>query len=136
MKITIKNLQNKIKIQPQKIKNLINKVLKDEKIKKTGYLNICLVNNSIIKKFNKKFHKTNLATDVLAFDSSNINKNIQADIMVSTEMAIRQAKIFKTNANYELSLYLVHGVLHILGYNDQNKKQIKIMRQTESKYVH
>lgn len=136
MKITIKNLQNKLTVNPEKIKKLIRNILKIEKINKPGWINICLVNNPTIKKFNTEFHNTKSATDVLAFNLSADKKVIQADIIVSTDTAKKQATIFKTTPNYELSLYLAHGVLHILGYNDNNKKQAAIMRKKESKYVH
>lgn len=136
IKINIINLQNKLTVQPQKIKKLIYDILKKERTKKSGHLNICLVDNSMIKKFNQKYHKTNRATDVLAFNLAKEKGAILADIIISTEMATQQAKTFKTSNDYELLLYLAHGVLHILGYNDQTKRQIKIMRQTENKYVH
>ena len=136
VKINIKNFQNKLSVNPEKIKKLIRYILRAEKINKSGWINICLVNNPLIKKFNSKFHHTHSATDVLAFNLSTDKKIIQADIIVSTDMAKKQAKIFKTTPDYELSLYFVHGVLHILGYDDNNKKQTQLMRKKESKYVY
>jgi len=135
MKITIKNLQNKIVIHPQKIKNLIHKILKGENVTESGWINICFVNNSLIKKFNAKFLKTNGTTDVLAFNLGGGKKIILADIMISTDTAIKQASVFKTTPDYELLLYLAHGILHILGYDDHTENQIKLMRKKESKYV-
>lgn len=135
MKITIKNLQNKIAIHPQKINNLIHKILKGERVKESGWINICFVNNALIKKFNAKFLKTNCATDVLAFNLNAGKKIILADIMISTDTAIKAALVFKTTPDYELSLYLAHGILHILGYDDHTRTQIKLMRQKENKYV-
>lgn len=136
MKITIKNLQSKLSINPEKIKKLIRNILKTEKINKSGWINICFTNNQKIKKFNTKFHNSNYATDVLAFNLSINKKVIQADIIISTDMAKKQAAIFKTTPDYELFTYVAHGVLHILGYDDNNKKQTLIMRKKESKYVH
>jgi len=135
MKITIKNLQNKLAIHPRKIKNLIQKILKGEQAEGSGWINICFVNDALIKKFNAKFLKTNSATDVLAFNLGNGGENILADIMISTDTAIKQASIFKTTPDYELLLYLAHGILHILGYNDRTRTQIKLMRKKENEYV-
>ncbi|MDD5120308.1 MAG: rRNA maturation RNase YbeY [Candidatus Omnitrophica bacterium] len=133
MKITIKNLQKKLPIHAVKIRKLIQKILKGENIRESGWINICFVNDPFIKKFNAKFHKTNSSTDVLAFNLS--EKILLADIMISTDTAIRQAAIFKTSADYELSLYVAHGILHILGYNDQKTNQAKLMRKKEAQYV-
>lgn len=135
MEITIQNLQNKLPICSWKIKNLVRKVLEGENVKEGGWINICFVDNRRIKKFNAKFLKNSRATDVLAFNSGGGKKQILADIMVSTEKAVKQARDFKTSPNYELLLYVAHGILHILGFDDRTKTQINLMRKKESVYV-
>jgi probable rRNA maturation factor len=55
--------------------------------------------------------------------------------MISAQAALKQASSFKTTPDYELSLYVVHGILHILGFNDHSPRQIKLMRKKESQYV-
>ena len=138
MQVILKNLQNKAPIHPEKIKKLVFNVLKNEQVRKSGWINICFVDNSQIKKFNAKFLKINKVTDVLAFNLANKQdkKVILADILVSAQEALKQAAYFKNSYNHELSLYVVHGVLHILGYNDHTVSQIKIMRKKESQYVY
>ena len=137
MKITLQNLQKKVPVQTGKIKKLILKVLKGERVKESGWINICFVDNPQIRKFNAQFHKTKGSTDVLAFNlSDKKEKNIiLADIMISAQEAKEQADSFKTTPDYELSLYVVHGILHILGFNDHTPQQIKLMRKKESQYV-
>ncbi len=136
MQIFIQNLQKKITINPKKIKRLVSKILKKERIKKSGSINICFVNNPVIKRFNTKFLKLKEITDVLAFNlSDKKEKNISADIMISTDIAISNSAKFKTTVNYELLLYVAHGLLHILGYNDQTQAQKKLMRKKEAEYV-
>ena len=137
MRITIQNWQKKVPLSTGKIKKIIHKVLKGERVKESGWINICFVDNLQIKKFNAKFLKTNRLTDVLAFNlSDKKDKNIiLADIIISTEAALKQAPNFETSPDYELSLYVVHGLLHILGFNDHTPRQIKQMRKKESLYV-
>ncbi|MDD5130613.1 MAG: rRNA maturation RNase YbeY [Candidatus Omnitrophica bacterium] len=137
MKITFLNLQKTVPIPAKKIKAIILKVLKGENVKKTGWINVCFVDNARIKKFNNKFHKTKASTDVLAFNlSRKKEKNtLLADIIVSAQTALQQARRLKTTPDYELSLYVAHGLLHILGFNDRSNTQIKIMRKKESRYV-
>jgi probable rRNA maturation factor len=62
--------------------------------------------------------------------------SLSADIIVSTDTALRNAKIFKTTPSYELSLYSIHGLLHLLGYDDHSLKDRKIIREKELEYVH
>ena len=137
MEITLNNFQKKVFLPRKKIKKLVQKVLKGEAVKKTGRINFCFVDQALMIKLNRRFLKTKSATDVLAFDLSD-KKNPQiilADIIISTPAALKQAVKFKTSPHYEIFLYLVHGLLHILGFNDQTHLQINQMRKKESQYV-
>ena len=64
-----------------------------------------------------------------------MSKILLADIMISTDTAINNARKFKTTPDYELMLYVAHGILHILGYDDRTKTQMKRMRKKEAEYV-
>lgn len=137
MQILIKNLQNKVPLYPLRIKRLIFNILKGERVTESGCINICFVNNTLIKKFNIQYLKNTSSTDVLAFNLSDRknNKILLADIMISAETAITHARKFKTTPNYELMLYVAHGILHILGYDDRNNTEAKLMRKKEAAYV-
>lgn len=87
-----------------------------------------------IRSLNKKFLKKDRPTDVLAFDLSGPNDMI-ADIIVSSGTAIRNAKVFGTDPRYELYLYVVHGALHLLGYDDKTVKGRKAMEFKASKIL-
>jgi len=74
----------------------------------------------------------------LAFDITDtalqpfrIRRSILADIVISTDTAIRNAQTFKTTPVYELYLYIIHGLLHILGYKDKSKKEKLIIHKRE-----
>ena len=138
MDISISNLQNKLPIPKVKIRNLVLKIIRKEKLKLiTGYINICFTDNSAIKKLNAKFLKTRSSTDVIAFNLSDkdTKRIILADIAISTDSAIKNARRFKTTPGYELLLYVAHGVLHILGFNDRTRAETQLMRKKEKEYV-
>ena len=94
---------------------------------------------------NKKFLGLNNATDVLSFDSTDEEvsytlspknvKEVNGDIIISTDAAIKNAKRFNTSVEHELSLYVVHGVLHLLGYDDHSKNDIAKIRKKEKKIL-
>ncbi|MDD5595689.1 MAG: rRNA maturation RNase YbeY [Candidatus Omnitrophica bacterium] len=137
MKITIKNLQKKIPIYPLRIKRTILKVLSSEKAKNSGEITVCFVNDKAIKKLNKKYLGRNNSTDVMAFDISIKPQSgcSLADIFISTDTAVRNARIFKTSPAKESELYAVHGILHLLGYDDRTIKQKQLMHKKEARYV-
>ena len=67
-----------------------------------------------------------MVTDVIAFDSSK-KKNLIADIAISADTAVRNAKIYNSTPLDELYLYVIHGLLHIIGYKDNKASNRKIM---------
>ena len=128
MKIIIKNLQKKIPINPKRIKKAALKTLFSEGLKKSGEITICFVNDKEIKELNLFYLGQNKPTDVIAFVILANRKEILADIAISTDTAARNAKIFKTTPLYEIHLYVIHGILHILGYADKTTPQRRIMQ--------
>lgn len=102
-----------------------------EGIKKSGEITVSFVSDAQIRALNKKYAHKGHATDVLAFDESLEKGNITADIVISVQAAARNSRVFKTTPLYELYLYVIHGLLHLLGYDDINPagKQIMDKRQ-------
>jgi probable rRNA maturation factor len=135
VKITIRNLQKKIPVNPKRIKRAILNLLSAEGAPLTGEITVCFVTDREIKKLNKRFMRKNSPTDVLSFDLSGENSVIMADIAVSADTAMRNARVYRTTPEKEALIYVVHGVLHALGYNDSTKRDIEIMRRKESEYV-
>ncbi len=105
--------------------------LAQDGIEKSGEITVCIMDDRKIKELNLNYLGKNSPTDVIAFDLSENNKAVLADIAVSADTAIRNAVIFKTTPLYELYLYIIHGLLHILGYDDARKKEKLIMRKKE-----
>jgi len=137
VKITIINLQSKVPVNSKKVVKTVQKVLSQEGIKKSGEITLSFVNDRKIKKLNLKYLGKNNPTDVIVFDTAEpkTEEKIFADIVISTDRAIYNAATFKTTPLFELYLYVIHGVLHILGYDDRNNKDKLIMRKREADLV-
>ena len=133
MKVAVRNLQKKIPVNPKRITKTVLKILSQEGIKKSGEITVCFVNDQRIKKLNLKYLGKNNPTDVITFDVAEPKTadKIFADIVISTDRAIDNADAFKTSPYFELYLYVIHGVLHILGYDDRNIKDKLLMRKKE-----
>ncbi len=97
------------------------------------------MDNYQIRLLNKKFLGKDYPTDCLTFlysDQNSVSKRVlSADIAISAEMAIDNSQYFKTNVKQELLLYIIHGLLHALGFKDTKKAQKQIMRKKEQEFL-
>lgn len=113
------------KLTPEKVevgflKRIAEKVLKLVKLK-IPELSIVLVCDQRMKGLNKKFRKMNRTTDVLAFDYG-LPFGGQGEIIICLPQARKQAKQLKHSLKEELSILLIHGILHLAGHKDETKK--------------
>lgn len=128
--ITLKNLQRRIPLNPasrRRIREAIRICFSSEKVKKPAEITVCLVSDKKITQMNLKYSGRACPTDVIAFDISRRKDFILADIVVSADTAVYNARAYKTSPLYELYLYVIHGVLHILGYRDKTVRQRQMM---------
>jgi len=135
MKLNIINLQKLHFIDKNRVKKLISSILKVEK--KNAELNLVFTDNKKIKKINKTFLGHNFVTDVISFayNNSSLENNISGEIIISVEMAVKLAQKLKCTIEGEIALYLVHGLLHLLGYNDKLKRDARKMHQREKELL-
>ncbi len=122
------------------LKKAINKSLEYLKIKNSIF-SIILIDDDEIKQINKIYRKIDKVTDVISFafeDEANINnKNVRVlgDIYISIPQMERQAKDYGHSIKRELSFLAIHGLLHLLGYNHENKEDEKIMFDLQRKLL-
>ena len=126
-------------IENQKISNskaislwLIDVVKKEGK--EIGELVYVLCKDDYLLKKNIQFLNHNTLTDVITFDYCKEGL-INGDILISTERVEENSKEFNVDYLTELQRVMVHGLLHLLGYKDKNKEDIKIMREKENFYL-
>ena len=102
------------------------------------FCNIVLMNDAIIRKFNKQYRKKNQVTDVLTFVSK-IKKNSvienHCDIMISAENIIKYAKKNNRNFYHHFAHLIVHSILHINGYSHKKRKKYFLMKNKEIKIL-
>ncbi len=126
-------------INPAAIRTAVRKISRRERLLH-GNISVVFVSDPVIKKLNRRFLKKKYATDVLAFDYSaeippRKGKGVYGEVIISADRAAAQAKVYGTTLKHELTLYVVHGILHLLGFDDHAAKDIRRMRRKENELM-
>jgi probable rRNA maturation factor len=98
-------------------------------------LNYVFVSDEALLVINRKYLNHDTYTDIITFDNSENNNQIEGDIFISIERIKENSVIFNNNFETELLRVMAHGVLHLCGYGDKKEKEVKIMREKENFYI-
>lgn len=99
-----------------------------------GEINIIFCNDSYLAKLNRKYLKRNTLTDIITF-SFGERDLISGDLFISLDRVRENAKIFGISLTRELSRVMIHGILHLAGYDDQSEREVMKMRMKEDFYL-
>jgi len=149
MDTMIINQQNKIPYSKE-LQNVITSVAdatsKLCKFPKKTELSILLVDNSYIKDLNFIYRSQNNVTDVLSFAMNELAEdepdfdfssglNVLGDIVISLEKAQSQSEEYGHSLAREVGFLVVHGILHLIGYDHESEAEEKVMRDLEEKIL-
>lgn len=122
-------LRNKTKIRHW-IKNTIQKERRN-----LLELNFIFCDDAYLHKINMQYLKHDTYTDIITFDNSFAPNDISGDVFISIERVKENSKKYKEKFEKELHRVVIHGVLHLIGYDDKSSAQVKVMRQKEDYYL-
>ncbi len=136
MNISLQNRQRKFPIDPKKIKQWTRQILSMQKMNQ-GELGLVFVNNHRIRVYNRTYRGIDRATDVLAFSmregpGGDLHPQVLGDVMISLEMVATEALLYERTREEQLIILLIHGILHLLGYDHtQSLAEAKRMERRE-----
>ena len=119
---------------PEKLLAWIQDAAKAEDCKITD-LQYILVSDEFLLQLNKDYLNHDTYTDIITFDYSNAIKEIVGEIYISMDRIKENALKYKVKPHLEFSRVAIHGLLHLIGYNDKTPKQKEVMRQKENHYI-
>ncbi len=97
-------------------------------------INYIFCSDKNLLSINKQYLNHNYFTDVITFQYDD-NEGISGDIFISYDRIKENAKEFNQTVSNELHRVMVHGLLHLLGYEDKNTEQQKVMKSKEDFYL-
>ncbi len=103
---------------------------------KTGDISIIFGNRKLLRNLKKEFFQVNKDTDVIAFRLNKYEeKIIEGEIYICLPVAEENAKLYEEPYEKEIARLIIHGGLHLIGYDDGTKSEQKEMRKLEDKYL-
>ena len=121
-----------IQLNKSSIQGLLENILFDNK-QNTGSINIIMTDDETLRRMKKEYFNQDLYTDVIAF---NIDDNpFEGEIYISHDRIKDNAKKFNQSFEDELKRILIHGSLHLCGYDDKTPKEKLEMTSLEENYL-
>lgn len=113
--------------------NIITKIIENHDLV-TGEINIIAVDKPEILQINKSYLSHNYFTDIITFDYCHENV-ISGDLFICIPVIKSNAKKYNKTFNNELSRIIIHGILHLIGFNDNTEYQKRVIRREENRWL-
>lgn len=139
MIINVADQQTSLEISIDQVKQLVQQVIMKEG-QACDEVNIYFVDTATICQLHEQFFDDPSPTDCISFpidedEGEEVHSRLLGEVFVCPATAIAYAIEHKANAYTETTLYLVHGLLHLMGYDDLEEEDISIMRRAEELHM-
>ncbi len=131
--LSISQTKDSYQYNAQAIKDLCTLVLNDTSYESIS-IEIIFCDDDHLSKLKMKYFNEDVLTDVLAFPIKN-DTVLESEIYISYDRALANSKEFDVSLNNEIVRLIVHGLLHLLGYRDDNTESKKIMFDKQESIV-
>lgn len=134
IQIDITNEQSRVPVDEERLRRAIEAVLAAAECRR-GVVSVAVVDDPTIHDLNRRFLQHDYPTDVLSFVLEEDADAIEGEIVVSGDTAADSAADYGWRAEDELLLYVIHGALHLVGYDDKTPADAAEMRQLETRHL-
>jgi probable rRNA maturation factor len=125
----------RMRLDQEVLRRLAREALRAEGVAAPAELSVLFTDDRTIKQLNRTYRSTNAATDVLSFAQDEVADTKRArhlgDVVISLETARAQAAEHRILLRDEVAHLLVHGILHLLGYDHERARDAAVMRTRE-----
>ena len=133
LRIEISN-EHAAALDEARLKKAVRTILKDADID-DGEISIAIVNDAEMHMLNRKYLDHDYPTDVLSFVLEEEDGRLDGEIIASSDYAAKEAIRYGWTAEDEILLYVIHGMLHLVGHDDQVPAAKRKMREQERHYL-
>ena len=110
------------------------RLVAESEIRRIGNISIIFCSDNYILDINRKYLEHDYFTDIITFDYCEDDR-LSGDLFISVDSVRENAIEYKTDFRDELNRVMVHGILHLIGYDDHTDEDIAVMRSKENYYL-
>lgn len=110
------------------------RLVAESEIRRIGDISIIFCSDNYILDINRRYLGHNYFTDIITFDYCEGDK-LSGDLFISVDSVQENSVEYGTEFNDELNRVIVHGILHLIGYDDHTEEDVKVMRLKEDYYL-
>lgn len=132
--VSISNRQKRHPLRLTVFRQAARNVLAGEGVR-TAQISVAIVDDPTIHRLNRQFLQHDYPTDVLSFLLERDGDDLEGEIILSVDTAASSCGEFGWSVQEEATLYLIHGLLHLVGYDDHSPRDKKAMRAKEREYL-
>jgi probable rRNA maturation factor len=132
--VEVSNVQSCLPVETGELCALAHRILELQRVRRAR-ISIAVVDNPTIHELNRRHLGHDWPTDVITFPLPDDAETIAGEIVVSGEMAACTAEAASVDRHAELTLYIVHGLLHLTGHDDQTAEDAVRMRERENEIL-
>ena len=124
----------KFEFKSRALNNKWLKMVAESEIRRIGDINIIFCSDNYILDVNMKYLQHDYFTDIITFDYCEKNR-LNGDLFISVDSVRENALFYGTEFSDELNRVIVHGILHLVGYDDHSEEDSAVMRSKEDYYL-
>ena len=110
------------------------RIVAESEIRRLGQISIIFCSDNYILDINQRYLQHDYFTDIITFDYCEDDR-LSGDLFISVDSVRENAIEYGSSFNDELNRVMVHGILHLIGYDDHSDEDIKQMRSKENYYL-
>ncbi len=134
IKVLITNEQSQYEVDCEQLRAAVVGVVDEAEITK-GEVSLAIVDDATIHTLNVQYLQHDYPTDVISFVLEQAAGHLEGEVIVSAEMAATVAQEYGWSTQHELLLYVIHGTLHLVGYDDKDPQQKIEMQAAERRHL-
>jgi probable rRNA maturation factor len=132
--IHITDRQKTLKVDRRRMRQVVRAIVRDAGIAQAT-ISIAIVDDATIARLHQQFLDDPTPTDVLSFVLERTDESLEGEVVASADTAKACAPKYKSTPEEELLLYVIHGTLHLVGYDDTTPRKRAVMRKKEKEYM-